>query len=141
MKRILAAVDGSEPSLRAAQMAADLAMRYQATLKLVHVIAPIMMPPEGYGVWTNEMDKVLQDTAKQVLAKTADQVKTPQLRLETEVIQGGGLAERISDTADADKADLVVVGSTGRGAVQRLLLGSVSGRLVHICKKPLLVVR
>jgi len=34
----------------------------------------------------------------------------------------------------------VVVGSRGRGAVTRVLLGSVADRLVHICKIPVLVV-
>ncbi len=38
-------------------------------------------------------------------------------------------------------ADLVVVGSKGRGAVSRMLVGSVTDRLVHISKKPVLVVR
>ena len=37
--------------------------------------------------------------------------------------------------------DLVVVGSKGRGAVSRVLIGSVTDRLVHICKRPILVVR
>jgi nucleotide-binding universal stress UspA family protein len=35
----------------------------------------------------------------------------------------------------------VVVGSTGKGAVQRLLVGSTTDRLVHICRRPVLVVR
>ena len=53
----------------------------------------------------------------------------------------GPPAERIAELAEADGYDLVVVGSRGRNAVARLFLGSVADRLVHICKKPVLVSR
>ena len=53
----------------------------------------------------------------------------------------GPAAETISELADAEGYDLVVVGSTGKGAVKRMLLGSVADRLVHTCTKPVLVVR
>jgi nucleotide-binding universal stress UspA family protein len=38
-------------------------------------------------------------------------------------------------------ADLIVVGSRGRGAVKRLLLGSVSDRIAHLAPVPVLIVR
>ncbi len=42
--------------------------------------------------------------------------------------------------AMSSNVDLVVVGSRGRGAAARVLLGSTSDRLVHICEKPVLIV-
>jgi nucleotide-binding universal stress UspA family protein len=53
----------------------------------------------------------------------------------------GAPAETIADLAMDEGFDLVVVGNKGRGAVSRVLLGSVADRLTHICKRPVLVVR
>jgi nucleotide-binding universal stress UspA family protein len=53
----------------------------------------------------------------------------------------GPVAERLAEVAEQDGYDLVVVGSRGRNAVARMFLGSVADRLVHICKKPVLVAR
>ena len=53
----------------------------------------------------------------------------------------GPAAERIADLAENDGYDLVVVGSRGRNVVARVFLGSVADRLVHICKKSVLVAR
>lgn len=53
----------------------------------------------------------------------------------------GPAAERIADLAENDGYDLVAVGSRGRNAVARVFLGSVADRLVHSCKKPVLVAR
>lgn len=53
----------------------------------------------------------------------------------------GPVAERLAEVAEQDGFDLVVVGSRGRNAVVRMFLGSVADRLVHICKKPVLVAR
>jgi nucleotide-binding universal stress UspA family protein len=55
-------------------------------------------------------------------------------------VETGGPAETLADRADRMDADLVVVGSRGLGAVKRAFLGSTSNRLVHICKRPVLVV-
>ena len=43
--------------------------------------------------------------------------------------------------AEDEGFDLVVVGCRGRNAVARMFLGAVADRLVHVCKKPVLVVR
>jgi nucleotide-binding universal stress UspA family protein len=47
----------------------------------------------------------------------------------------------LAELAESGNFDLVVVGSKGRGAVSRMLVGSITDRLVHICKRPVLVVR
>jgi nucleotide-binding universal stress UspA family protein len=56
-------------------------------------------------------------------------------------VKVGPPAETIVETAHALPADLVVVGSTGKGAVKRLLLGSVADRVVHLSSVPVLVAR
>jgi nucleotide-binding universal stress UspA family protein len=53
----------------------------------------------------------------------------------------GPAAEALAELAQAPDIQMVVVGHHGRGAVKRLLLGSVAQRLVQISPKPVLVVR
>jgi nucleotide-binding universal stress UspA family protein len=45
----------------------------------------------------------------------------------------------LARAAEEWDAQLVVVGSRGQGLVRRVMLGSVSDRLVHICTRPVLV--
>jgi nucleotide-binding universal stress UspA family protein len=49
-------------------------------------------------------------------------------------------AERLADIADDEHADLIVVGSRGRGAFRAAFLGSVSSSLVGIARCPVLIV-
>ena len=53
----------------------------------------------------------------------------------------GPPAETLADTAEKENFDLVAVGHRGRGAVERLLLGSVADRLAQISHKPVLICR
>ena len=52
----------------------------------------------------------------------------------------GGPAHAIAEAAQENNADLIVVGNRGRSAVAGLLVGSVTHRLLHIAKVPVLVV-
>lgn len=55
------------------------------------------------------------------------------------VSTGSDAAECIADAATKRKCDLVVIGSHGRTALQRLLYGSVVTRVITMCTKPVLV--
>jgi nucleotide-binding universal stress UspA family protein len=52
----------------------------------------------------------------------------------------GAASEEIVRYADEGDFDLIVVGNSGKGALERFLLGSVSDKTVHHCQKPILVV-
>jgi nucleotide-binding universal stress UspA family protein len=55
-------------------------------------------------------------------------------------VRQGHVARRILEEADATRADVIVVGSHGRSGFERLVLGSVTSRLLHTAKVPVLVV-
>ena len=139
MKRILVAVDGSEASLKAARMAADIAVRFGARVTLAYVIPRLLLPPDVYGLTLAEVEREQRVHADKLVAEALARLGEPGVQVETAVLSGSP-AETLAEAAGAPDGDLVVLGSPGRGAVARVLLGSVSDRLVHISPKPVLVV-
>lgn len=140
MKKILVGVDGSEPSLRAARLAAEIARHARARLILAHVRVPMVSPAELGWAPSPELERAQRQQSDEILAHAAEAIRG--MGVEPERLSlSGGPAEVLADTAETGGYDLVVVGSRGRGAVARVLLGSVANRLVHISQRPVLVTR
>jgi len=140
MRRILVGVDGSEPAAKASLMAAEIAIRFGAQLTLAYVVPRLVLPPDAYGLSTAEVEAEHREHAQKLLAHAASQLGESGVQADTLVLSGAP-AESLAEAAHASDVDLVVAGSRGRGAVARMLLGSVTDRLVHISPKPVLVVR
>jgi nucleotide-binding universal stress UspA family protein len=137
VKKILVAVDGSTAALHAARTALTLAQAMGAEVTLAFVTPPAYLPPEV----PFSVVAMPEDTAKdaeRLLESVVAALGQPKVQRAS---LNGTPAEAIADYADAGSFDLLVVGSKGRGAVARMLIGSVTDRLVHICRKPVLVVR
>jgi nucleotide-binding universal stress UspA family protein len=138
MKKILAAVDGSEASLHALHDAEELAKELNAELTLVYVAPPFTMPMEFSptpGAYLGESDRIRGERILNGALRELHGVpaRTANLR--------GPPADTIAELASNEDFDLVVVGNEGRGAIGRMLLGSVADRLVHVCRRPVMVVR
>jgi len=144
--KILIGTDGSELSVEAAQRAlAMLATPTDVVLLTVLTEVPgedaggfegsVYTPEEREQMWEQEKSE-----ASQELDRTADAIRTPGVEVERRVAIGSP-AEAICDVAKDVGADVIVVGSHGRGFVQRVLLGSVSEHVVRHAPCPVLVVR
>lgn len=138
MKRIITAIDGSEESKRALEMAARLASAYGAKLTIAHVV-PLYDEELDLGTYA-EFEQATEDYANKLLEDAAQAVDLPPVQVDRQILRGTP-AEAVTHAAQASDVGMVVVGSRGRGAVARMLLGSVSDRLVHVCQKPVLIVR
>jgi nucleotide-binding universal stress UspA family protein len=140
MNKLLVGVDGSVPSIKAAREALKLAEALHGSLTLVHAQYPtVLQAPMGLMPMVPAEDLRAADLAAgaAILTAAAKELGRPELPVLNLL---GAPADQIADAAEHG-FDMVVVGNTGRGAVARMFVGSVADRLVHICKKPVLVVR
>jgi len=139
IRSILVAWDGSEPSRRGLALAEDLAGQYGARLLLVTVLEPAPIPsgvlvpvspfPSQEDVERTQQE--LQQLAKDLLARGRS--------IETEV-RVGQPAEKITELADRYEVSIIVAGRSGKGALARLVLGSVTTALLHTTTRPIAVV-
>jgi nucleotide-binding universal stress UspA family protein len=133
---IVLALDGSEQSDRAIPVAAALAKQSGGRIVVAHVdertFAKGDMPP----VHPDEAE-LLERVKGQAEALASDGVEAS-VELETSVL--GGPAPAIAELAAKADADVIVLGSHGNSALAGLALGSVAHKLLHIAKRPVLVV-
>jgi nucleotide-binding universal stress UspA family protein len=138
--RILVGVDGSEPAQRAARRAFSLASRLGESVTLVHVLPPPPIFSEPAVVLNiADLERRLYEGGKAALEKVEAEARAAGVQVETQLLSGPA-PELIAEAAEADDVDFVVVGSRGRTLVGSILLGGTAHRLVHVCKKPVLIV-
>lgn len=133
-------VDGSEPAQRAARRAFDLGKRLGESVTLTHVLPPPPVFSEPAVVLDiAELERRVYESGKTVLDNLAAEGRKSGVNVDTKLLTGPA-AEVLAEQAQAQDVDFVVVGSRGRTLVGSMLLGGISHRLVHICKKPILIV-
>ncbi len=138
VEKLLLATDLSEASSAATEQAFDLAGRLGASLLVVSVIDPGSLLLPG-GRFHSRIDQV-RDRRASIAQSLVERGRTEGIPVSF-LVWDGDPGDMIVSAAEAEHADMVVVGSHGRGAVGRLLLGSVSEHVVRHAPCPVLVVR
>jgi len=140
VRPILVAVDGSEPSLRGLRVAAELSRATGAPLLLTYVVPPVALPAPVSPEIAGRLEAGENAHADMVVSRSLSEASSLGVRAERLVLRGGP-AESLADAAEVRDCSMVVIGSRGLGGVARVLLGSVADRLVHISRRPVLVVK
>jgi nucleotide-binding universal stress UspA family protein len=142
---IVCGVDGSADSERALEVAAQLANRLGSKLVLAHVGELAHVPYAAaapFGgmagrITVAEEIEVQEEAGRRLLDQVARDADLTDVERKLEF---GSPAEALADLADEEEAELIVVGSRGRGAFTAAFLGSVSSSLVGIARCPVLIV-
>src|SRR5512143_350328 len=124
-RRIVVAIDYSETSLRAARLALDVAAS-SATVYLAHV-APRDSTLYDWNGWGSSY----KQDAGEALQKIREQLRIPPGMIVQRVVLQGDPATELLAFATSVNADLIATGSHGHGFVTRMLIGSVTTRILR----------
>jgi nucleotide-binding universal stress UspA family protein len=137
-KHIVACIDFSPQSTRALRETGEYARANGSKVTLLHVRDPrAFVPPQAVLEPAPRED---EKECKAELARLRDQHLSG-VDVELAVIDDHAPAKAICDYADKHDADLIVVGSHGRGGMERWLIGSVAERVVRHAMVNVYVVR
>lgn len=137
--RVVVAIDGSEPSIRAAAFGADLCRRMNVTLELVTVLQIASFDPDAdFAIPAAKMAAVRQKITERNLgparAAVGAGVDVTEVALEGKPTEA--MLQHITDNPPI----MVVLGRTGKSALQRVLEGSVSRGVAELAGVPVCVV-
>lgn len=145
-KRILLPTDGSECAEKAAEQAIMIAGQNNAELVVLYVLETytLLGPVEEFTRKVNEVFRREGIDALERISQIFKRLskKNPFLndvKLTLKTLEGHP-AERILQTVEEENIDLIVMGASGKHAIERFLLGSVTEKVVRHAKCPVLTV-
>ena len=139
IRRILLATDLGSASDLATDWAFDMARTHGAALLVISVIDEDDLVPAGTVGRSPRWDQI-RDDRNAAAGRLVELGRASGIDVSF-LVWTGDVAESIVSAAQSESADLVIVGSHGRGRLGRLLLGSVSEAVIRRAPCPVLVVR
>lgn len=133
---VLVPIDFSTYTEHTLNYATQFAKQLQANVTLLHVVDLPTMVHQGLDPYLIK----LKATAKQLLDRCAQRLHEAGLAT-TPVLSYGVPFQEIIDFANAEKVDLIIIGTHGRTGLRHVLLGSVTERVVRLAACPVLVTR
>jgi nucleotide-binding universal stress UspA family protein len=142
VEKILVPVDFSTHSQRSVSHAKELAALYGARLQLLHVFErPVY--PSFYALdrdnFLRQMTEI-EDTAVEHLRRIFKESAGPKVSAEFHLIEGRASTD-ITDFANCNDSDLIVIATHGLTGIKRLFLGSVAEKVIRRAKRPVFVVK
>ena len=141
VKKILVPTDFSEASAEALGTAIDFALVFQASIEVIHVLvepAFVLPPPVEMATFPFDLTEIMNRVQRNLEADR-DRVRAAGVAGELKALTGRAAPEIVAHARQTG-ADLIVMGTHGRGGFEHALLGSVAERVVHHSPCPVLVV-
>ncbi|TXI11925.1 MAG: universal stress protein [Polynucleobacter sp.] len=141
--KVLVSIDGSKYSTKAIDYLikhADMFSGKGAGLTVLHIQADVI-PPEvtQYIPKKSIADWYADESKKAIKAATA---KLDKANIQYKLVQKiGHVSDLILEEAKTSKADMIVMGSHGRGSLMSLIMGSVTSQVLSQAKQPVLIIK
>jgi len=138
-KRIIAPVDGSKASDRAINRAINLGKELGLPVVAIYVIdmnafSGVLTPNRASTMWEN----ILRDEGTKILEKIKKKGLEKNVNIQPVILEGTPDDEIIKE---ANKDDLVVMGSKGKSSIDRIFIGSISEKVLHHSDATVMIVR
>ena len=137
-KKILVPTDGSEFAKKAQLHALFLAKVTGAEIIALSVSENNLINGISLNDEVEQLNEILKDRCEEDLKQFED-MNEEDVKI-TPIIKEGSPAKSILDVASEQGVDLIVIGSSGKSGFDRFILGSVSEKVVHAAKCPVLIV-
>jgi nucleotide-binding universal stress UspA family protein len=135
---ILVALDGSDQSMFALNHARTIAECFGSKLILVHAFPYTSDLRDS--IEYNHLVALRIKRGEEIIETARKQLGRPSIRVDEELLEGPA-PEAILSVAATRKCDLIVMGSRGMGSLKGMVLGSVSTKVSHYARCPVMVVR
>ncbi len=150
MKKVLIALDYNPTAQKVAEVGYSVAKSMNAKVTLLHILTEPMIytaagysPVMGYNGYENigtmllNSNEELKKASLQFLDKSKQHLGDDTIHT---IIKEGDYADSILETAKEIKADIIVIGSHSRRWLENVLMGSITEKVLHDTKIPLLIV-
>ena len=141
-RNILVPLDGSPLAEQALRQLEHLAAS-DAVVTLIQIVRlpmPVVAPEMSVPISTGNMEEVAREATQYLQGKLAG-LKSLNVTVKTEVVEGDDIALTIAGYATRHKCDLIAMSTHGRGGVSRVVFGSVAEDVVRHVPCPVLVIR
>ncbi len=144
MKNVLVATDFGEAADTALAYGRELAVRFGATLHVLHVAENVYITAFGaetYASFAPDLQRDIEESANRRLAEATIDSDGSGPKTVPAVMTSSSPAFAIIDYANDHDIDLIIMGTHGRGTLGHFLMGSVAERVVRLAGCPVLTVR
>lgn len=146
-KKILIPTDGSALSAQAANKGVCFARQIGAEVVALYVTQPFAATvgfdgmAAAYAITDEDYEKTASEQAKKYLKSVLDRAETAGVKSSGKAVSNFNVADGLVQAAEDEKCDLIFIGSHGRSGLSRLLLGSVTVKVLGLAKTAVLVYR
>lgn len=144
VKKILCPIDFSESSLEALRVSSELARHFSSELMVVYVVQPVPVLAAGQvelgAFCIPSYQQEMEAASMKLLQKQIDSLTGAGLSARPVVVLGDP-ADMIVQIAEDEKADLIVIATRGQSGIKRLIIGSVTEKVVRHAATPVLTTK
>ncbi|NYT58960.1 universal stress protein [Alcaligenaceae bacterium] len=146
-KKILIPTDGSKLSAQAANKGVCFARQIGAEVVALYVTQPFAATvgfdgmAAAYAITDEDYDKTAQQQANKYLKAVLDRAETAGVKASGKAVSNFNVADGLVQAAEEEGCDMIFIGSHGRSGLSRLLLGSVTIKVLSLAKTAVLVYR